>query len=231
MKQKHVLWMKEIHQRRKKQWFCEMTFSQGSPIGKQNDMFFSPLFSCSNAHGGLGRRRNTSWERGGIMTRTTTAKTIKRDTCEEVGKKGRKKNNIGDEEKETQEKEKKQEEGEKKTRRHTTQKRRMTTGRKKLNWRKRKGMMKENQKQRHQQKKNKHNQQEHRKIDQNHDQKLKYLLHKKSSIIKMIERDLLSRRKKARNIKQLSLSSWRCMRKEGECSDRYIRTVSLPWPR
>ena len=38
-------------------------------------------------------------------------------------------------------------------------------------------------------------------------QKLKYLLHKKSSIIKMIESDLLSRRGKARNIKQLSLSS------------------------
>ena len=47
----------------------------------------------------------------------------------------------------------------------------------------------------------------------------------------MIERDLLSRREKARNIKQLSLSSWRWMGKEGECSDKYIGTVSLPWPR
>ena len=48
------------------------------------------------------------------MTRTTTARTIKRDRCKEAGKKGRtNKNNIGDEEKETQEKEKKQEEGEK----------------------------------------------------------------------------------------------------------------------
>ena len=34
--------------------------------------------------------------------------------------------------------------------------------------------------------KNKHNQQKHSKIDQNHDENLKYLLHKKSSIIKMI---------------------------------------------
>ena len=56
--------------------------------------------------------------------------------------------------------------------------------------------MKENQKQRHQQK-NKPNQQEHRKIDQNHDKKkLKYLLHKKSSIIKMIESDLLKGKSK-----------------------------------
>ena len=39
----------------------------------------------------------------------------------------------------------------------------------------------------------------------------------------MIESDLLSRREKARNIKQLSLSSWRCMGKEGECSDKIYR--------
>ena len=145
------------------------------------------------------------------MTRTTTARTIKRDTCKEAGKKGRKnKNNIGDEEKETQEKEKKQEEGKKKTRtrRDRTQRRRKTTGRKnKTKLKKEKRNDKGESETEAPTKNNKHNQQEHRKIDQNHDPKIKYLLHKKSSIIKMIERDLLSRREKARNIKQLSLSS------------------------
>ena len=55
-------------------------------------------------------------------------------------------------------------------------------------------------------KKNKHNQQKHRKIDQNHDKRLKYLLHKKIQSLTMIDRDLLSRREKARHIKQFSLS-------------------------
>ena len=91
--------------------------------------------------------------------------------------------------------------------------------------------MKENQKQRHQQKKQTQPTRTQNNWPEPWQKKLKYLLHKKSSIIKMIESDLLLRREKARNIKQLSLSSWRCIGKRREYSDRYIGTVSLPWPR
>ena len=116
-----------------------------------------------------------------------------------------------------------------KTRRHTTQKRRKTTGRTKNEERKRSDEG-ESEAEAPTQKK----QTQPTKTQKNWPEpwwKLKYLLQKKSSIIKMIARDLLSRRETARNIKQLSLSSWRWMGKEGECSDKYIGTVSLLWPR
>ena len=46
--------MKEIHHRKKKQWFCERTFSQGSPIGKQNDLFLVHCFPVQMRAGGWG---------------------------------------------------------------------------------------------------------------------------------------------------------------------------------
>ena len=138
---------------------------------------FLPLFSFSSVRGGLGRRKSTRWERGAIRRKTTTTRTIKRDTCKEAGNKGRpNKNNIGHEEKDTQEKENKQEEGKRKTthththtrtRRHTTQKRGKTTGTEKM--KKEKGMMKWESEAEAPTKKNKHNQEKHRKFDQNHE--------------------------------------------------------------
>ena len=174
-------------------------------------------FSVQVRAGGLGRRKNTRRERGAIRTKTTTTRTIKRDTCKEAGNKGRpNKNNIGHEEKDTQEKEKKQDENKinKHTQTHThtqeqenIQPKKEERQQEKQKMKKGKGVMKENQKQRHQPRKNNHNQQKHRKIDQNHDKNSSTYCRNKSSIIKMIARDLLSRRETARNIKQLSLSS------------------------
>ena len=145
------------------------------------------------------------------MTRTTTARTIKRDTCKEAGKKGRKNNNnIGDEEEGNTREGNEARGGEKYKNKKTynpQKEERQQEGKKDIIEETKRNDEGESEAEAPT-KKNKHNQQEHRKIDQNHDnKKLKYLLHKKSSINKMIEKDLLSRREKARHIKQLSLSS------------------------
>ena len=130
--------------------------------------------------GAWGEEKSTRRERGAIRTKTTTTRTIKRDTCKEAGNKGRpNKNNIGHEEKDTREKEKNkmrknkqihthtQTHTHKRTRRHTTQKRRKTTGRTKNEERKRSDQGESEAEA--PTKKNKHSQQKHRKIDQNHD--------------------------------------------------------------
>ena len=45
---------KKSPKEKKKQWFCESTFSQGSPIGKQNEICFFHYFPfqvCAGAWG------------------------------------------------------------------------------------------------------------------------------------------------------------------------------------
>ena len=178
MKQTHVLWMKEINLKTTKRMTLWKDIFAKIPERQTKRNMFLPLFSFSSVRGGLGRRKNTRRERGTIKTKTTTTRTIKRDTCKEAGNKGRpNKNNIGHEEKDTREKEKKQDEKKKKTNthRHTHTQEQEDIQPKKEE--RRQEEQKTEERKRSDQgeseaeapKKNKHSQQKHRKIDQNHD--------------------------------------------------------------